>query len=53
MIDDEERAQRIARLNDEFRRQAGLTATIPRIAPGRYVMTAGIARLGQQARRKS
>jgi len=49
MTDQEDRARRIAKLNDEFRRQAGLALADTRPVPGRCVMTAGIAALGRQA----
>ena len=45
----DERTQRIAQLNDEFRQQAGLDLSSRRGLPGRYVMTTGIAALGLQA----
>jgi hypothetical protein len=48
MTDQEDRAHRIAKLNDEFRRHAGLALSDTRSAPGRCVMTAGIAALGRQ-----
>ena len=44
-----DRARRIAKLNDEFRRHAGLALSDTRRVPGRYLMTAGIMALGQQA----
>jgi hypothetical protein len=49
MADREDRASRIAKLNDEFRRQAGLALADTRRVPGQCVMTAGIAALGRQA----
>lgn len=47
MSDGRDRAQNVARLNDEFRRHAGVA--VSRNVPGRCVMTAGIAALGQGA----
>jgi hypothetical protein len=49
MTDDEARASRIARLNDDFRRQAGTAFSDRRSAPGRCFMTAGVMALGRQA----
>ncbi len=49
MTDQNDRARRIAKLNDEFRRQAGLALLGARRVPGRCVMTAGIMALGRQA----
>jgi hypothetical protein len=47
MTDHEDRARRIAKLNDEFRRQAGLALSDSRV-PGQCLMTAGIMALGRQ-----
>jgi hypothetical protein len=49
MTDEKTRANRIASMNDEFRRQAGLALSDRRGVPGRCVMTAGVAALGRQA----
>jgi Protein of unknown function (DUF3768) len=49
MTDQQDRAGRIAKLNDEFRRQAGLALSDTRSVPGRCLMTAGIMALGRQA----
>jgi hypothetical protein len=49
MTAQDDRAPRIAKLNDEFRLQAGLALSDTRRVPGRCVMTAGIMALGQQA----
>ena len=49
MTDEQARAKRIAGMNDEFRRQAGLALSDGRRVPGRCVMTAGVAALGRQA----
>ena len=49
MTDEQARANRIARINDEFRRQAGLALSDTRSVPGRCCMTAGVAALGRQA----
>jgi len=45
MENDEAQAARIAALNDEFRRAAGLTRTA---IPGRCFVTAGVAALGRE-----
>lgn len=49
MVGDNKKAVRIAALNDEFRRAAGLTRTEETAVPGRYVMTRGIAALSAEA----
>jgi hypothetical protein len=49
MTDEQARARRIAGMNDEFRRQAGLALSDMRRVPGRCFMTAGVAALGRQA----
>jgi hypothetical protein len=49
MTAQDDRARRVAKLNDEFRRQAGLALSDTRRVPGRCVMTAGIVALGRQA----
>ena len=49
MTDEQARAKRIAGMNDEFRRQAGLALSDMRRVPGRCFMTAGVAALGRQA----
>jgi len=49
MTDEQARANRIAGMNDEFRRQAGLALSDVRRVPGRCFMTAGVAALGRQA----
>jgi hypothetical protein len=47
MSDSRDQAQKVAKLNDEFRRHAGVATS--RSVPGRCVMTAGIAALGLEA----
>jgi hypothetical protein len=49
MTDEQARANRIAGINDEFRRQAGLALSDTRSVPGRCCMTAGVAALGRRA----
>jgi hypothetical protein len=49
MTDDQERTSRIAAINDEFRRQAGMALSDGRRVAGRCFMTAGVAALGRQA----
>lgn len=49
MTTSQKRASRTARLNEEFRRHAGLAKPDVRIPPGRCVMTAGVAALGREA----
>jgi hypothetical protein len=49
MTDEQARANRIAAINDDFRRQAGLALSDARSVPGRCCMTAGVAALGRQA----
>jgi len=49
MTHEQARANRIAGINDEFRRQAGLALSDTRPVPGRCVMTHGVAALGRQA----
>jgi len=49
MTDDEQRKHRIAELNDQFRKQMGTACSSKQLAPGRYVMTAGGAALGEEA----
>jgi hypothetical protein len=49
MAEDNKKAARIAALNDEFRRAAGLTRTGPAAVPGRYFVTAGVAALTIEA----
>jgi hypothetical protein len=46
MSGSDQRAGRIAQLNDEFRRHAGIA--VVRQAPGRCVMTAGVAALDSE-----
>jgi hypothetical protein len=48
MTDEENRASRIAKLNDEFRRQAGLALSRRSATPGRCFMTAGVTALDEQ-----
>jgi len=48
MSGSDQRAKRIAQLNDEFRRQAGIA--VVRHVPGRCVMTAGVAALVPEVR---
>ena len=49
MTDAEWRESRIARLNAEFRRQAGLLLSDGSGTPGRWVVTAGVAAVGRRA----
>jgi hypothetical protein len=49
MMDGNKQAARIAALNDEFRRAAGLTRTAVSAIPGRCFVTAGVAALGIEA----
>jgi hypothetical protein len=49
MAEDNKKAARIAALNDEFRRAAGLTRTGQAAVPGRYFVTAGVAALTIEA----
>jgi hypothetical protein len=49
MTDEQGRTHRIAGINDEFRRQAGLALSDARSVPGRCCMTSGVAALGLQA----
>jgi hypothetical protein len=49
MSDEQKRVSRIAGINDEFRRRAGLALSDTRSIPGRCFMTAGVAALGRQA----
>ena len=49
MTGEKVRANRIAGITDEFRRQAGIALPDIRSVPGRCFMTAGVAALGRQA----
>jgi Protein of unknown function (DUF3768) len=48
MSNSEERSSRIAALNDEFRRHAGLVLARPSSVPGLCVMTSGVAGLARE-----
>ena len=49
MAGDTRQAARTAALNDEFRRATGLARTGQPAAPGRYLMTRGVASLSMEA----